>query len=254
MAMNQKLLRPKASGVWTPKLLSGLLAWYDASKSANVTTVSNAVSQWNDSSGNNYHAVQATANNRPAYTATLNGKNVLTFDGTNDAMTTGVDGQFLTGYMTVFVVATPSSAIADSVHSNKPFLFLRGSTSIGSVMQHDGSTLTVNIQWRGAGFNQPPGPSITTGTPAIFTVAAAPLLRTRRVSGARGNMTYDSATFTAGSGLASAAFFELGQDPTQLRWFNGVMGEVILYSRTLTADEITTVEAKLGAKWGITVV
>ena len=254
MAMNQKLLRPKASGVWTPKLLSGLLAWYDASKSANVTTVSNAVSQWNDSSGNNYHAVQATANNRPAYTATLNGKNVVTFDGANDAMTTGVDGQLLTGYMTVFVVATPSSAIADSVHSNKPFLFCRGSTSMGSVLQHDGTTLTVNIQWRGAGYNHPPGPSITTGTPAIFTVAAAPLLRTRRVSGARGNMTYDLATFTAGSGLASAAFFELGQDPTQLRWFNGVMGEVILYSRTLTADEITTVEAKLGAKWGITVV
>ena len=120
-------------------------------------------------------------------------------------------------------------------------------------MQHDGTTLTVNIQWRGAGYNQPPGPSITTGTPAIFTVAAAATYRERRVSGVVGSTDYSGATFAAGSGLTSQAFFEIGQDPTQLRWVNGVVAEIIVYSRTLSTTEIMEVEGYLGTKWGIVV-
>lgn len=38
-------------------------AWFDPNRG--VTTVSGAVSQWNDLSGNNYHATQGTAANRP---------------------------------------------------------------------------------------------------------------------------------------------------------------------------------------------
>lgn len=237
----------------TPKNYAGLEVWYDASDSSTVSTVAGNVSIWRDRSGRDRHATQTTANNRPAYSGTLNGNNVLTFDGANDAMTSGLDGRLLTGYATVFAVATPSTAIAASAHSNKPFLFLRGSTSMGIVMQHDGTTLTVNIQWRGSGFNQPPGPSITTGTPAIFTVAASPLRRTRRVSGSIGSAAYDTAAFAAGSGLTSQAFFEIGQDPTQLRWFNGVVAEIIVYSRTLSTTEIMEVEGYLGTKWGIVV-
>ena len=237
----------------TPKNYAGLEVWYDASDSSTVSTVAGNVSIWRDKSGRNRHATQTTANNRPAYSGTLNRKNVLTFDGVNDAMTTGLDGRLLTGYATIFAVATPSTAIAASAHSNKPFLFLRGDTSLGIVMQHDGTTLTVNIQWRGAGYNQPPGPSITTGTPAIFTVAAAATYRKRRVSGVVGSTDYSGATFAAGSGLTSQAFFEIGQDPTQLRWVNGVVAEIIVYSRTLSTTEIMEVEGYLGTKWGIVV-
>jgi hypothetical protein len=62
--------------------------WLDAADASTVTTVSGAVSQWNDKSGNGRNAVQATSTDRPAYTANaLNGKSVLTLDGTNDFMT-----------------------------------------------------------------------------------------------------------------------------------------------------------------------
>lgn len=47
----------------------------------------NAVSSWNDASGNGRHATQATAGNRPTFrssTAVLNSKPTVQFDGVND--------------------------------------------------------------------------------------------------------------------------------------------------------------------------
>ena len=69
-----------AAGPFSPASNPDLLAWYDASDTDTVTVVSNAVSQWDDKSGNGYNATQVTAGLRPAWTInTLNSYNVLTF-------------------------------------------------------------------------------------------------------------------------------------------------------------------------------
>lgn len=74
---------------WTPALISTAL-WLDAADNATVfsdagTTPAvggSTVQQWNDKSGNGRHATQAAAGNRPTYTnAALNGKSVVSFDG-----------------------------------------------------------------------------------------------------------------------------------------------------------------------------
>ena len=71
---------------WDPSLITTAL-WLDAADASTVTTVSGAVSQWNDKSGNSRNATQATAGDRPALTtAGQNGRNVITFDGSNDFM------------------------------------------------------------------------------------------------------------------------------------------------------------------------
>lgn len=81
---NSGLLAPSA--LWTPALISTAL-WLDAGDASTITTVSGAVSQWNDKSGNNRHAVQGTAASRPVVTANgLGSKSVITFDGSNDFM------------------------------------------------------------------------------------------------------------------------------------------------------------------------
>jgi hypothetical protein len=70
--------------VWNPSMITTAL-WLDAADASTVTTVSSAVSQWNDKSGNGRNATQSTAGYRPTYTsAGQNGLNVLTFDGTDD--------------------------------------------------------------------------------------------------------------------------------------------------------------------------
>jgi hypothetical protein len=65
---------------WDPSLISTAL-WLDAADASTVTTVSDAVSQWNDKSGNNRHATQSTAGSRPGYgSVSLNGKLGVVFN------------------------------------------------------------------------------------------------------------------------------------------------------------------------------
>lgn len=72
--------------VWTPISLGGsLTAWYDAVDGTYVTHSGSPdlVSQWDDRSGNGYHATQSTSTNRPTWGAATNR---ITFDGSNDRM------------------------------------------------------------------------------------------------------------------------------------------------------------------------
>ena len=72
--------------VWNPSMIQTAL-WLDAADPSTITTVSGAVSQWNDKSGNGRHATQTTAGSRPAYSSTgFNSLPGVTFDGSNDQM------------------------------------------------------------------------------------------------------------------------------------------------------------------------
>lgn len=71
-----------AAAAWTPAQITTAL-WLDAADSGTITTVSGAVSQWNDKSGNARNAAQSTAGNRPALT-TVSGYSVVQFDGADD--------------------------------------------------------------------------------------------------------------------------------------------------------------------------
>ena len=80
-----------ATTFWTPDLFgsSVLIGWYDAADAASITQASNAVSQWNDKSGNANHMTEATAGRKPTTnTQTQNSLNVIDFDG-GDVLTRG---------------------------------------------------------------------------------------------------------------------------------------------------------------------
>lgn len=81
------LLDPfRFGGLWTPANTTTDL-WLDAADATTITTVSGAVSQWNDKSGNARNASQSTPGNRPSYQATgFNGKPTVRFDGINDQL------------------------------------------------------------------------------------------------------------------------------------------------------------------------
>lgn len=75
------------TGMWTPAALGANLGnWYDAADAGTFTLSGTSITQWNDKSGNNRHATQSVAANKPTYTAnSLNGQAVVTFDGSNDS-------------------------------------------------------------------------------------------------------------------------------------------------------------------------
>jgi len=96
---------------WTPAQISTAL-WLDASDSSTITTVSGAVSQWNDKSGNNRHISQVTASSRPSYANTFNGRSVVTFDGVNDILDNASPG--LNGLSTATIIAVMRYVTAGS--------------------------------------------------------------------------------------------------------------------------------------------
>lgn len=94
---------------WTPALISTAL-WLDAADASTVTTVSGAVSQWNDKSGNGRNATQGSAISRPTVlTASQNGQNVLSFDGSNDFLLTTVASYSAAEYYLVGLFAGSST-------------------------------------------------------------------------------------------------------------------------------------------------
>jgi hypothetical protein len=65
---------------WKPGDIS-TTAWYDAADTSTITESGGSVSQWDDKSGNGYHAFELTASNQPQTGVdTINGLNVLTVD------------------------------------------------------------------------------------------------------------------------------------------------------------------------------
>lgn len=87
---------------FAPTDIANLALWLDASDTATITHSSNAVSQWDDKSGNARHVTQGTGANKPTTnTTTQNGRNVLVFDSTDTLVRASTT---IGGDVTVFAV------------------------------------------------------------------------------------------------------------------------------------------------------
>jgi hypothetical protein len=92
---------------WTPSNLT-MIAWFDASDTNTITyAFTNLVSQWNDKSGNNRHVTQANTASQPITGArTINGLNVLDFDGADFINKSSSTMLPASGDVAFFMVAT----------------------------------------------------------------------------------------------------------------------------------------------------
>ena len=130
-------------GIWTPRSITTQL-WLDASDSQTVTTVSGAVSQITDKSGNNRNWTQSTLVNRPSYiSAAQNGLNALRFNGTTSRLdivnsTLGLNAN---GGLTIAAVYKPTGTGAAGYNS------IFGNFSSGTIQMGFSSTLASNNPW-----------------------------------------------------------------------------------------------------------
>jgi hypothetical protein len=242
MGMSGKLLRP--AGRFTPKSISGLAAWWDADSTSSLTLDgSGNVSQWNDLSGNGVHATQGTANNRPTpIPAGLNGRQVVTFDGSNDGMAFTGTARTDETVMVVARVSYVAGAANQIVGDASSGFGLNITTRVG---------IDSPLQAYCGGFSN--------GTTAIrygypFGVAIGPDVMSLVRSSASGGQLLTNGT-SRGTCTTSNSFAlaRIGVIGTTTQPLNGYIAEVCIYSRALTASERQSVERYLGTKWGITV-
>jgi hypothetical protein len=228
------------AGGFSPDDIAGLLAWYDASDAATVTVAGSDVTDWDDKSGNGHHL--ANGSNYPIYTDTLNGLNVITFEG-SDHLTDSPDFIYDAGSVTVFVVIASTSGNTIFSETNPgndwPLLnarytdatslfdvlirnssgaadvdaFVNGDAATGGVFRYTDTGSSIQLAW-----NTAPGVAVS------YT-----------------RTTWTGASFTLGRRLRS----------TDSEGFGGDIAEFIAYDSVLSSDDITDVEDYLIAKWGV---
>jgi len=232
----------KPSG-FNPSTLSGLKVWLDGSDSSSIIHSSGAVSQWSDKSGNANHFVQATSPNQPTTnTRTLNGKNALNFDGNSDMLscTNASALAILTGQCTVFCVASRDVLTGDYT------LLTSGGAGTGAwgVSNNDTSAnARQTTQWGVS--TLPVTNDLLAHTIGMHTNGATnPSNRVFR-DGIFGGTYSDS-----GSTVTVATLINLGAVNTGFGWWDGAIGEVLIFNRALSNTELNNVGNYLKSKWG----
>ena len=275
MAMSPRLLRPRATG-FNPKSISGLLAWYDASDSSTIT-VGTGVSAWADKSGNGYTLRQSTANNQPVTgTRTIGGKNALDFDGTNDVLSLGLTPpEYILDLATsraITIFAVTGSDAPNSVsrlismqrtgkNANDSGLFLgRHTTGSGTVeLAVGGGDSSTNDQ---VDRNYLPGFVDTSTAAGIYaaSISAAGNTATIHKNGTNQSLTSRYGTMLPSGWLGFGTgnhMLDVGSSRSaagvDAAYWNGVVGEVLIYTRAVSVVERTAATRYLGKKWGITV-
>lgn len=233
-----------SQGGWTPLAYgtSTLHLWLDASKSSNFTLVSTAVSQWNDSSGNNRNFSQATSGSRPTFTTNFqNGLSVVSFDGSTDFMTASAIS--LTSNFTCVMAVRGNTANRtifspgragnsgwgiQTAGSSSNYAFVKyGVVQLDTTVANVGATFSI-ISWK----------------------VASDLKPELRVNG--GTSIWTSTNTQGINATGFSCYLGSTNDGTStVNYWPGYLGELVLTSAAPSTAETTRMEGYLAHKWGL---
>jgi len=217
----------------------GLQLWLDASKSNTITESGGSVSQWDDLSGNGNNVTQGTGSAQPTTNATTqNGKNVLDFDGLDFFTSTDSDLLALTnGSNTCFVVSVQDVTAQD-------YLINITESAVNRYALHYTSTAgDIYFQSRTAAAN---GVTFTGATTTNFSIKRGRREGTTQAIAVNGSAEVTNAF---GADAPNSDAFWIGTRASIDSGLNGSIAEILMYNRSLTSAEITSVETYLSNKW-----
>lgn len=248
-------------GTVTPNQIPNLNLWYDASVSTTsamltgsglAPTNGQAVKSWIDKLGNGRNADQATGSRQPIWRSSQqNGQGALQFDGTNDTYSLNPIPWALSlpGQTTYTVVKLNSIADQMHVHATNTggFTFNISGTNWavetgGAIAVSGQAANTTSYAYLGQIFD---------GTQNNANVTLQNNARVKfRYNGVQQSLTFSTNANATTS--ASANTLNVGSDDAgNANFLNGYIGEMMIWTRTLTATEIAQVETYLSTKWGI---
>lgn len=254
MGMNNRLMRPRASG-FNPKSISGLQLWLDVADSTTLGNTSTGpggatnngpVKYVADKSGNGRHATNGGADSvcPTLFTNALNGYSVLGFDGGDFAG--GVFSLTVT-QQTVFVVCRMSAAAA-------AFGRLYTQSDAGNDYNTSGAYIPL---LRYPGGTQLCSFAAGAARAPVYITADAWVIANSLHTGSEIQNRVNNGTASTYANTLNKAFtqYRVGATaPTvdSAAWQDRV-AEVLVYDRALSAKERTAVAKYLGGKWNITV-
>lgn len=236
--------------------VSGAALWLDASQQSTlftdagttpVTTSGQSIYQWNDLSGNNRHAVQATSGNRPTWLPPASGQNglgVTSFNGSSSFFDTSMSLNGLSSFSIFLVAKSATSGGWQSALRQQsgyqgyfvmPWTSNGGAVSPRIILAYDGGTTTTNT---------------VTLTNGVFNLIS--FIRTSGTSNVANVGGSLSSTRSANSAsLSESVNLSIGRYPQPIaEYFSGSIAEIVIFNRALSASETASVESYLKTKWG----
>lgn len=248
-------------GIVNPNQIPNLNLWYDASVSnsaymlnAGGTAPTNGgqVKSWIDKMGNGRNADQATSNRQPIWRANQqNGLGTIQFDGTNDSFTLNpIAWSLALPGQTTYVVVKLNAQV-DQMHvlatNTGGYTFNLSGTNWavetgGAIAVSNQVSNTTNYAYMGMIFD---------GTQTNANITLQNNARVKfRYNGIQEALTFSTNANATTS--ATANTLNVGADDAgNAGYLNGYIGELMIWTRTLSATEISQVETYLKTKWGI---
>lgn len=231
----------------TVPVVDHLVAWFDAADANTITESSGDVSQWDDKSGNANNASQGTASNQPLLVAdAANGHPVIRFDGVDNFLSLPsviISGSTLR--TAFFVIRRADNGAAQTFFSlttatSNIFIYGRNPVDIiGSYQISSKRDFTGSVA-------DPTDFFVLTHVTPTTNISTSEM----RIDGSNLSVQSTNAGVfnTSSSGTSSIGRWRSGNP----QYFDGDLGEIIIYDKALSNSEILSVESYLAVKWGVT--
>ena len=208
--------------------------WLDGADKSIITLNGSDVSQWGDKSGNGHHATQGTAALQPAYSS-LNGRNVITFDGSNFLNISHTYGATATW----FLVATKSTSadylMCSNVGGGAPYFVSKFNPGSG-VKDFEGAVL---------GYR---GIFATTATAGLHLLNMTSDDNDKVIGYYDGSEVFNGVPAVPSIGRT---LNYLGAGPAGGPQFVGTMSEFVVFDRIITKAEREVISSYLLSKWEV---
>jgi len=242
--------------LWTPAKLA-IDLWLDAADSSTLFTLNSGgvtpanggtVGRWQDKSGNSRHITQATLASRPLYqTGSLNGLPAITFDGSNDVLTSSATGAVGKQNITLLVVFR---MVTGGGSEDSPFAFGTPSSTATNRGPYRPSNGTV--VWFG-GWARDVASTFSWDIGGSYHIVGIGNTKLATPNNAVVFRNGDSQTLTTGGGNLSAITEGLAVGGLSVSGYFtncSICEAVVLYDAMPLADR-QKVEGYLAWKWGI---
>lgn len=234
------------SSAFSPSNLPNLILWLDASDISTITQSSGSVSQWNDKSGNGYNATQATSANQPVTNSrTINGINVLDFDGTNDMFAVPSISGLDSANFTVFCIYTVDDYTTQLQSLITAYRTTVGNSTYGLTLNGTAAN-QISFSARFSAGSWATISHIHNGSPQI--AVGRRNSTTQQVWNGNGITASNTSAQSLGASLNGTG---IGSRQAGQRHFNGVIAEIIMYNVALSDTEVNMVAAYLSSKWAV---
>lgn len=237
--LNSYISFPDSGGSFSPSDIANLEAWYDAT---DVTTNAEPsdndnIANWQDLSTNGYDLAQGTGTQQPTYKTNIqNGKPAVLFDDASQEFL-HVDTSAISQPITICM------AYKQDANPN-PAYFIDGKSERCGIRTTDvGGTDRYQVLT---------GPTTNLKTYSTTTVDTNAHYGIFLFDGSSSTADIDGTNYgTVSLGTNGLTGIVLGGSTGLSGSYSGYMFEVIIYSKALTASELSDIETYFADKWGI---